>query len=140
MRRLLAIGLLTLAATCQAAGPQDFLQVDSAWNALRQNGDAKGLAPLLADDFMLTHSDGRVQFKADYIAELATRTRVNTGIANEDVKARLYGDTAVVTGTSIQSGISDGKPWSGKFRFTRTWVRRDGNWMIVSSHSSRITP
>lgn len=140
MRRLLAIGLLTLATTCQAAGPQDFLQVDSAWNTLRQSGDAKALAPLLADDFMLTHSDGRVQYKADYIAELATRTRVNTGIANEDVKARLYGDTAVVTGMSIQSGISDGKPWSGKFRFTRTWVRKDGTWLIVSSHSSRITP
>lgn len=140
MKKLIAIGLLVLASTVQAVTPQDFLTIDSAWNTFRAKGDAAGLAPLLADDFMLVHSDGRVQYKTDYLGDLSTKSRVNNAIVNEDVKARLYGDTAIVTGKSIQSGTSDGKPWSGSFRFTRTWVRKDGNWVLVSSHSSRITP
>jgi hypothetical protein len=47
-------------------------------------------------------------------------------------------ETGVVTGTSVQSGVRNGQPFSGQFRFTRVCVRRDGAWRIVSSHSSRI--
>ncbi|NUN70165.1 MAG: nuclear transport factor 2 family protein [Bacteroidetes bacterium] len=45
---------------------------------------------------------------------------------------------AVVTGISVQSGISNGQPWQGRFRFTRIWVMRSGAWVMVSSHSLRI--
>jgi ketosteroid isomerase-like protein len=140
MKTFLASCLLALPLVALAGPQDDFLKIDAAWNELRLKGDAAALAPLLAEDFMLTHSDGKVQYKADYIGELATRTRTNQGITNEDVKVRLYGTTAVVTGTSVQAGVSDGKPWSGKFRFTRVWVERSGKWNLVSSHSSRIAP
>lgn len=85
-----------------------------------------------------SHSDGRTQTKSEYLSELSSRSRTNQAIANEDVSLRAYGDTAVVTGVSIQSGVSGGKPWSGRFRFTRVWVLRDGGWTMVASHSSRI--
>ena len=93
-----------------------------------------------ADDWMLTHSDGQVQYKKDYLEQLATRNRTNTAITNEDVKLRMYGDAAVVTGVSVQSGIGDGKPFTGKFRFTRMWVVKDGKWVMTASHSSRVAP
>ena len=79
-----------------------------------------------------------MQRKADYLHELATRQRRNTRIDNEDVQVRQHGDIAVITGTSVQAAISDGKPWEGRFRFTRVWVQRDGHWQMVASHSSRL--
>lgn len=132
--------LLMLLAPWQAWAqtPATLEQADAAWNQLRLHGDAGALAPLLAEDWLLTHSDGRVQHKADYLQELATRQRRNTRIDNEDVQIRRYGDTAVITGTSVQAAISDGKPWQGRFRFTRVWVQREGNWQMVASHSSRM--
>jgi len=123
-----------------AAPADDLLRLDASWNTLRLQGDAAGLAPLLADDWMLTHSDGKVQYKRDYLEQLATRNRTNTAITNEDVQVRRYGDAAVVTGVSVQSGIGDGKPFTGKFRFTRMWVQRDGKWVMTASHSSRVAP
>jgi hypothetical protein len=140
VKKLVALCLLALPLAVQATPQEDFLRIDAAWNELRLKGDAKALAPLLAEYWMLTHSDGKVQTKADYIGELATRSRTNQGISNEDVKVRLYEGTAVVTGTSVQAGVSDGKPWSGRFRFTRVWIERGGKWMMISSHSSRIAP
>jgi hypothetical protein len=111
---------------------------DASWNTLRQSGDVAGLDALVDPSFVLVHSDGRVQYKADYLAELRDRKRVNGEIRNEGVSYRQYGDTAIVNGTSVQSAVSDGKPWSGRFRFTRVW-RLDGKaWRLVSSHSSRI--
>lgn len=129
-----------LPATLLAADQSDLARIDATWNTLRLNADVDGLDKLLADDWLLTHSDGQVQTKVGYLTELSSRSRKNQAIANEDVRLRLYGNTGVVTGTSVQSGVSDGKPWSGRFRFTRVWVQRDGAWVMVASHSSRVAP
>lgn len=128
-----------LAVFALPLGAQDptLLHRDSLWNTLRLRSDATGLAPLLADDWRLTHSDGRVQDKRDYLAELATGRRTNGQVENIGVQVRQYGSTAVVTGISVQSGTDNGVPWSGRFRFTRTWIFRDGAWVMVASHSSR---
>lgn len=131
--------LLSVPALCTAAEVDDSLHAaDARWNSLRLLPDVEGLSTLLADDWVLTHSDGRVQHKADYLGELSTRSRSNQSIGNEDVQVRRYGDTAVVTGTSVQAGTRDGTPWSGRFRFTRTWVWAEDRWQMVASHSSRI--
>ena len=141
MIRALLLLCLALAFPAFAAdGDDDFLAIDAGWNELRMQPDVAGLERLLTDDWMLTHSDGRVQYKADYLDELRTSTRRNQGIANEDLRVRRYGDTVVVTGTSVQSGISNGQPWSGRFRFTRVWVRQDDAWKMAASHSSRVAP
>ena len=143
MRRslLLAACLLVSAALPLHAGDAEeetLRGIDATWNSLRLEPDVEGLERLLRDDWVLTHSDGRVQDKADYLRELSSRTRANQAIGNQEVEIRLHGDTAVVTGTSVQSGTSNGQPWSGRFRFTRTWIRREGEWRMIASHSSRI--
>jgi len=132
---VIATGLL---ASAHAGEPSPLLAVDANWNALRLKGDAVALEALLSDDWLLTHSDGRTQTKAEYLTELGTRTRTNQAITNEDVALRTYGDTAVVTGVSVQSGITNGQPWNGRFRFTRVWVMHGGQWRMVASHSSRV--
>lgn len=138
----LAVFLLATALPLRAGGTDDnekaLLAIDASWNSLRLESDVEGLERLLGDDWVLTHSDGRVQDKTDYLKELSSRTRANQVIENQDVEVRLHGDIAVVTGTSVQAGTRDGQPWSGRFRFTRTWILREGNWRMLASHSSRI--
>jgi ketosteroid isomerase-like protein len=114
--------------------------VDASWNTLRVVADVDALGKLLADDWLLTHSDGRLQDKAAYLKDLTSRSRTNDAIANEDVAVRVRGLVGIVTGTSVQSGSRDGKPWGGRFRFTRVWAKRGDGWTMVASHSSRIEP
>lgn len=123
-----------------AAAIRELGAIDATWNELRLKPDVAGLDKLLVDDWLLTHSDGRVQTKVEYLEELKTRARANQAIRNEDVRTRIYAETGVVTGTSVQSGVNNGQPFSGRFRFTRVWIRRDGAWRMVASHSSRIEP
>lgn len=113
---------------------------DASWNALRVKADVTALGRLLADDWLLTHSDGRLQDKASYLADLASRSRTNDTIENEDVQVRFQGLVGIVTGTSVQSGSRDGQPWGGRFRFTRVWSKRGDAWVMAASHSSRIEP
>ena len=103
-------------------------QADDAWNRLRLQGEAAALAPLLAEDRLLIHFDGRVQHRADDLQALAARPRRTPRIDNGDLRIRRYGDTGVVTGTSVQAAVSDGPPWEGRLRVTRVWVLHDGRW------------
>ena len=135
---LLTLALIVSLPSFAVEIDAELLALDATWNELRMKPDVDGLDRILADDWMLTHSDGRVQYKADYLDELRTSTRRNQGIGKEDLRVRRYGDTMVVTGTSVQSGVSNGVPWSGRFRFTRVWVQRDDAWKMIASHSSRM--
>jgi hypothetical protein len=140
--KCLALALMIALAPPAAdeAAKKQLLALDATWNDLRLKPDVPGLDRLLLEDWTLTHSDGKVQDKSEYLAELRTRTRANHAIVNEDVAVRIHGDTGVVTGTSVQSGVSNGQPFSGRFRFTRVWARAEGGWRMLASHSSRITP
>lgn len=134
----IALLLFGLANSVRANDADSLKTIDASWNDLRLKADVAGLDEVLADDWLLTHSDGRVQDKKDYLRELSSRSRTNQAIENENVSIRHYGGTAVVTGTSVQAGTSNGLPWSGRFRYTRVWILREGRWRMVASHSSRI--
>ena len=58
-----------------------------------------------------------------------------------DVKVRIYGNTAVVTGIVTYTGEQAGLKNTGiPARFTRVLVKRDGIWKQVVNQSTRITP
>lgn len=134
----LLAALLAYASLPAIATEPDLREVDAQWNRLRLASDTAGLGALLVDDFVLTHSDGKVQHKADYLADLDRRTRVNHAIDNHDVEVRRHGDAAVVTGRTVQHGTGEQGPFRGAFRFTRVWVLKEGQWRLVASHSSRL--
>lgn len=134
-----AVWAMATIAHSQPQEQQQVLAVDSLWNRYRLESNVQKLEELLVDDWTLTHSDGKIQKKKEYLDELQHRTRQNQMIKNEEVIVRQYDKTAIVTGISVQSGISEGKSWGGKFRFTRVWLYLNHRWMMVNSHSSKIT-
>ena len=53
----------------------------------------------------------------------------------QDMKARVYGDAAVVTGRGLPTG-----PEAGELRFTLFYVRRQERWQMVAAHLSPVPP
>jgi len=49
-----------------------------------------------------------------------------------DMVVRIYGDTAIVTARADVKGHQLGEDFSGPYRYTRVWVRRNGRWQTVS--------
>ena len=49
----------------------------------------------------------------------------------DGLQVRLFGDAALLTGTTLLHGTWRGKPFSSHYRFTDTYVRRDGAWRVV---------
>jgi hypothetical protein len=50
---------------------------------------------------------------------------------------RIFGITAVVTGSNTEKSMSHGKDSSGKYVWTDVFVMRNGLWQVVASQSTR---
>ncbi|HEY3971458.1 MAG TPA: nuclear transport factor 2 family protein [Candidatus Sulfotelmatobacter sp.] len=94
------------------------------------------LSSLLAEDFVITIEDGSVYSKAGYISHSADAgTKVQVAELS-DLKVRVHGDTAIVTGAYHEKGESNGKPYEYHDRLTDVWMKSGGKWQVVASHYS----
>lgn len=92
------------------------------------------LASLLDDDFVITFEDGSTYGKTGYISFSATPS-VRVDVAEmADVKIRMHGNTAILTGAYHERGENKGKPYDYRDRFTDVWMKFGGKWRLVASH------
>ena len=112
------------------------LALENAWNEAEGNNDANALAVLTAPTFVYTDADGSFMNKQQFLASI--RQSEPSHIVNEGMKAELYGDTIVVTGTYREQGSENGKPFTHHGRFIDVWVEKDGQWLCVASHETPI--
>jgi ketosteroid isomerase-like protein len=90
---------------------------------------------LEADDFIIT-VEGSTLSKAGYIAHNGDSS-VHVGVSDmSDLKVRLHGNTAVVTGAYHEKGTEKGKPYEYRDRFTDVWMNIKGTWQVIASHYS----
>ena len=102
------------------------------------NQGAKALDEILADDLSYTHSSGRLETKAEFIANATSGGSRYRALSQEDVKVRQYGDTAIVTGhgtVHVESSRGDNK---FPIRFIDVYAKRDGAWRMVAWQSTRL--
>ena len=94
------------------------------------------LSSLLADEFVITVEDGNVYSKAGYISHTAD-SKVRVDVAEiSDLKVRIHGTTAIVTGAYHEKGVSEGKVYEYHDRLTDAWIKSAGKWQVVASHYS----
>ena len=104
--------------------------------ALRK-GDEAALASIYADDFTATTEAGDVLTKAQRLQwAKAEAARLST-LDYQDLKTRVYGDAAVVTGLAASQGEGGAKV---NRRFTHVWVRQGGVWRMVAGQVTTIGP
>src|SRR4051812_405416 len=91
-------------------------------------------ASLLDDDFVITFEDGTLYGKTGYLSYSATSSiRVDVAETSE-LKIRIRGNTAILTGKYYERGEDKGKPYEDHDRFTDVWMKKDGKWRLIASH------
>lgn len=141
---LCVVGLLSLGSAAwsqaQQTGGTDkaVAALEEQWLQAIKTSNPDLLAPLLADKFVDTESDGKVLNKAKTLETLKTTKIVSA--ENTDVKITVFGDTAIATGGFKAKGTDEsGKPVEQDIRWTDTWVKMpNGRWQCVASHGSPV--
>ena len=99
-----------------------------------QNSDVERFEAILADDFMCSLPDGSLLDKTQFLAQTALPVKISN-LEAQDVVVRLMGDFAIIHARTVFSG-PDGRRMAG--RYTDVWARRNGNWLAVSAHVTRL--
>ena len=113
---------------------QEIIKLEETANNASLKKDRATLEQLLADDLISLNSNGTMTNKAEEIA-LTEQANFWTDAKLSNVKIRVYGNTAVLTGTLTLTGTLKGYV-AGPRLITAVWVRRNGRWQTVSEHAS----
>ena len=102
------------------------------------HADAMALDRIYADDFIGIGPSGTVRTKPQVLADFTSHELTFQSITTDEVRIRVYGNTAVETGRTTTVGQDKGKVVPRDNRFTRVWVRRQGGWRLVANHYSTL--
>ena len=115
-----------------------FAKIEQDWGDAVVRHDADFLERLESDDYTYTGPDGGVAHKADDIAGAKAGTVRIDSFAHHDLKVRVYGETAVVTGETVLKGTAGDTDLGGHFRWTDVFVKHGGRWQAVASQATAV--
>jgi uncharacterized protein (TIGR02246 family) len=111
-------------------------KVDNERIQAQIHADATALDRIYAADFIGVGPSGTVRTKPQVISDFTSGSLKFQSITTDEVQVRVYGDTAVETGLSTMIGQDKGKTVPRDTRFTRVWVKQQGQWRLVANHYS----
>jgi ketosteroid isomerase-like protein len=147
MKCALAIALLGLLSLCLAAGQQtsgansvedQIRKLEQVWAQAVVKEGAVSVDRYEADDIITTDPTGRVTGKAEDKTDLSSGDYKIQSEELSDLKVQVYGNTAVAAATNTMKGTCKDQDLSGKYRFTDTWVKRNGKWQVVASQYTKV--
>ena len=109
------------------------------WAEAQKAGKPDVVAPLLADRFVNTDTDGKVS--GETLAGQSQRRQMGTQ-RNQRCESGCLGHVAIATGAWAGKGIDgDGTKIDRRERWTDTWVRMPGGlWQCVASQQTELKP
>jgi ketosteroid isomerase-like protein len=141
MKSALFTTALVLAAAATGLAQKESVEetirkVDNERIQAQVHADAVALGRIYADDFIGVGPSGTVRTKPEVIADFTSGDLKFQSITTDDVKVRVYENTAVETGLSAMIGQDKGKAVPRETRFTRVWIKQEGDWRLVANHYS----
>jgi ketosteroid isomerase-like protein len=101
--------------------------------------DITALEAQTADDYSLINANGQVMDKRQTLDAIKTGQVKITSNELSDLKVRVYGHVAVVTGKSDAKGMLSGTEVNGPVMFTRVYVKKNGRWQSVAFQQTRVS-
>jgi ketosteroid isomerase-like protein len=96
------------------------------------HSDATFAERCLADDYVAIGPLGNVTTKSEAVAARKNSQLHYESVDFSEVAVRVYGEMAIVTARAEVKGTDLGQDFSGPYRFTRVWVKHNGEWKTVS--------
>jgi hypothetical protein len=117
---------------------QPLLDLQHRWVAALVEADTGALDTILVDSYADTDESGSRFDKTGVLAALKSGDLKLTSIALLETHVHRYGDSAVLTGASAQTGAFRGQPIAPKILFTATLVLQNGKWRAAAAHRTAV--
>ena len=141
MRQLFIFTILVvfaISSQAQSKAEREVLAANDAFDRAIVTRDVEGYARIIAEDFIFTGPDGRISDKKGEIERVRTRPLTFEFGKSDDVRVKVYGNTAVITGRFTAKGKSDSSDFTFVERYTAVFVKRGGRWQMVAEQATEI--
>ena len=118
---------------------EELLKLESEFAEAIVKNDLEGIGRLVTDDWIIIDPNGEIVDRARFFEVIKSGALMHDMMESEDLRVRVYGDSAVVTALTHTRGKFVGQDFSTQERATDVFVKRDGRWQCVLSHLTRFT-
>ena len=132
----IALGAMTMLAqdADQKKAEAYIIQCEHQWAEDTASGKTENVQRFLADDFVGIDTSGKLYDKKKELEGLSKDAEHFVSNHANEVKVRFFGDAAVAQGSESWVGKNaDGTERRGRFVWTDTWIKRNGQWQIVAA-------
>ena len=143
---VLALGLLSVVPlgvvpALAASGDEEAVAEKlEAFRAAQVAADAKALDALCAAELSYSHSDGRVEDKATFVANATNGKSKFLSLAYQDPSIRVVGPAAIVRFHWVgeQEAVADGEKSSTNLHILMNWQKQGTDWKLLSRGSTKL--
>jgi ketosteroid isomerase-like protein len=118
----------------QASDLEQLRQLNQSYLDSVRDGDVERFRQLLADDFQASTPAGEILNKTQFLERTAAPTTLRR-FESEDIRIRILGDVAIIHAATSYTSLNG---VDGRGRYTDDWQKRDGAWVCVSAHVTRL--
>jgi ketosteroid isomerase-like protein len=136
----LALTALTAVRASEADDRRILAALDTKYQSAVKENDAKTMAEILADDFVLVEGDGKRSSKADLLNSATSGKTHYEQQEDTEQAVTVSGDTAVVTAKLRAKGIEDGVKVEYTLWFSDVYVRTPKGWRYFFGQASLPLP
>jgi uncharacterized protein (TIGR02246 family) len=115
-----------------------FVTLEQAWMKAVADRDEEALKRLMSPDFTLTsaYSAGDLISRDQFLKTIQSVKQNEFSFYNVTVRVNIYGDVAILKAKVKDNYTMNGEDRSGDYLITDVWVKHDGQWQVVTRHSS----
>ena len=117
---------------------RDIMQCDDRRFKAMVRGDLTALRMVLSDQLTYTHSSGRHETKAQFLASLTLGQLSYKSIIPEARAVRVYSGVGIVTGTARMEITARGQDAHFRVRYIAVYIRAQDRWQMVAWQSTRV--
>ena len=137
---VLAMGLLGVMPAFAGADEEAVAKNLEAFRAAQVSANAEILASLCAAELSYSHSDGRIEDKATFIANATNGKSKVLSLLYENPSIRVVGPAAIVRFHWLgeAEAVADGKKSSTNLHILMNWQKQGSEWKLLSRGSTKL--
>ena len=139
---IIGAALLTTTTPAHAATDDQarLAALDAQYQKAVEGNDAKTMANILADDFVLVEGDGKRSTKADLLNDATGGTTHYEHQEDSERTVMVSGDTAIITAKLWAKGLEDGVNVDYTLWFSDVYIRTPKGWSYYFGQASLPLP
>jgi hypothetical protein len=111
--------------------------LEHEWVEAQSHNDNRAL-DLILDTAVVYVEYGRLVTKADYLLRIKHQDPSTDEIVVEPIRVRVFGNTAIVTGSYRETQHQGGMRKFTRWRFVDTWAYKGHGWVLIAAGSTPV--